>query len=89
MQVRNKNGVCESANQEKYRNCFNPGLGTSLSSGGYSNKTVTIRMSCSQIYSSFSFNVTVKTCSSLGYNDCITTNKTYCTWSAGFCRPRE
>ena len=89
MQVRNKNGVCESANQEKYRNCFNPGLGTSLSSGGYSNKTVTIRMSCYQIYSSFSFNVTVKTCSSLGYNDCITTNKTYCTWSAGFCRPRE
>ena len=89
MQVRNKNGVCESADQEKYRNCFNPGLGTSLSSGGYSNKTVTIRMSCYQIYSSFSFNVTVKTCSSLGYNDCITTNKTYCTWSAGFCRPRE
>ena len=89
MQVRNKNGVCESADQEKYRNCFNPGLGTSLSSGGYSNKTVTIKMSCYQIYSSFSFNVTVKTCSSLGYNDCITTNKTYCTWSAGFCRPRE
>ena len=88
MQVRNKNGVCESADQEKYRNCFNPGLGTSLSSGGYSNATVTIRMSCSQIYSSFSFNVTVKTCSSLGQKDCTTTNKTYCKWEAGFCRPR-
>lgn len=90
MQVRNKNGVCEDANQEKYRNCFNPGLGTAFA-GNYGNlqsdKTVTIKMSCSQIYSSFSFNITVKSCPSLGSSTECYKHSRYCMWDAGFCRP--
>ena len=84
MQVRNKNGVCESADQEKYRNCFSPTLQSRLFAKGGSDKTITINVSCNQIYKSFSFTVKVKCCNSLGEKDCNSAD--YCTWQAGFCR---
>ena len=84
MQVRNKNGVCESADQEKYRNCFSPTLQSRLFAKGGSDKTITINVSCNQIYKSFSFTVKVKCCNSLGQKDCNSAD--YCTWQAGFCR---
>ena len=84
MQVRNKNGVCESADQEKYRNCFSPTLQSRLFAKGGSDKTITINVSCNQIYKSFSFNVKVKCCNSLGEKACNSAD--YCTWQAGFCR---
>ena len=84
MQVRNKNGVCESADQEKYRNCFSPTIQSRLFAKGGSDKTITINVSCNQIYKSFSFTVKVKCCNSLGEKDCNSAD--YCTWQAGFCR---
>ena len=84
MQVRNKNGVCESADQEKYRNCFSPTIQSRLFAKGGSDKTITINVSCNQIYKSFSFTVKVKCCNSLGEKDCNSAE--YCKWQAGFCR---
>lgn len=89
MTVRNKNGICEDATQEKYRNCFNPGLGTALIGNLQSSTYLTITMSCSQIYSSFSFKVKVDSCPSLGSEAKCRQHSTYCMWSAGFCRPRS
>ena len=84
MQVRNKNGVCESADQEKYRNCFSPTIQSRLFAKGGSDKTITINVSCNQIYKSFSFTVKVKCCNSLGEKNCNSAE--YCKWQAGFCR---
>ena len=84
MQVRNKNGVCESADQEKYRNCFSPTIQSRLFAKGGSDKTIMINVSCNQIYKSFSFTVKVKCCNSLGEKDCNSAE--YCKWQAGFCR---
>ena len=89
MTVRNKNGICEDADQEKYRKCFNPGLGTALIGNLQSSTYLTITMSCSQIYSSFSFKVKVDSCPSLGSEAKCRQHGTYCMWSAGFCRPRS
>ena len=89
MQVRDKNGNCDDATKEKYRNCFNPGLGTALIGNLQSSKELTIRMSCPQIYSSFTFKVKVNSCPSLGSEAKCIQHRTYCTWSAGFCRARS
>ena len=84
MQLRNSSGNCESALLEKFRFCFTPTLQSRLYANSSSDKTVTINVSCSQIYRSFSFTVKVKCCNSLGEKACNSAQ--YCTWSAGFCR---
>ena len=89
MKVRDKNGNCDDATQEKYRKCFNPGLGTALIGNLQSSTYLTITMSCPQIYSSFTFKVKVNSCPSLESEAKCRQHGTYCTWSAGFCRARS
>ena len=87
MMVLSKSGVCEDARLEKYRNCFNPGLATALIGNQYSSVKKTISVSCSQIYSSFTFEITINPCSYAGSKASCIEHDTYCKWDAGFCRP--